>query len=597
MKKVRLLSLIINKFGIFRALELDFNKFKQSGIIAIKGNAGAGKSTIQNSLKTTIQGQKTLNDQEKYGDEWETEVQLADGDRKIFISAKKTKKGAPKYSLFEKDENGKKIQSPAIDGIKATPVAYMEEIATELTFGIKRFLSDNPTEHKKFMFELFRPELKKQGVIFDKDHPDYESSILGQLDSATADRDTKRAICTHNGAFIADFERDGIDIDFLETLEYVNLDPLFNKKKQIEIEIAKGESAIELKIEQQKSRLTGKAQKITDQIREISENLTQAYTKEKEKYDIRIKDSENDKNNIIEMVKLAKNVKCFPDDVVVKFEAAMNTHFEKWYKNLPDEPIPPVCPKIENGKVSFDFSGLEKIKFHSDFDGLEEKLSDIRKEYSSLLEQAETPFDSKDLKSKLKTIDSDIEKNTKSNRLFERFKLNREWIDAKGLVDLKREQLAKLYASINTGVPGLYMKPFFDDKGKMEIKTVYTGVYDYSFFKPNSQEINQEKDLSKKETLIKENHEREQLLSSYSSTQMPIIGILLQVARLKKRPKILPYIFLDDVPMDSHSRGIISRIAEENKLTIITSLTGDFDKAKLTDDELLVEGGEVFFNE
>ena len=159
--------------------------------------------------------------------------------------------------------------------------------------------------------------------------------------------------------------------------------------------------------------------------------------------------------------------------------------------------------------------------------------------------------------------------------VYKRQNLNREWVEACGLVERKRNELAQLYANVNTGVEGLRMKPFFDKDGKMEIKTVYTGAYDTEFFKN------------------KEGEER--LLIGYSSTQKPIIGILLQVARLKLKEKVLPYIFLDDVPMDSRSRDLITRIAEDNNLTIITSLTGDYDKDKLTENELLIDGGEVFF--
>ena len=102
--------------------------------------------------------------------------------------------------------------------------------------------------------------------------------------------------------------------------------------------------------------------------------------------------------------------------------------------------------------------------------------------------------------------------------------------------------------------------------------------------------------ISSNPTVFNNPEKKERLLVSYSSTQKPIIGVLLQVARLKLKGKCLPYIFIDDVPMDKKAREVITRIAEENNLNIILSITGDFDKEKLSNNELLIEGGEVFFS-
>ena len=45
-KEVRILSFRATNFGVFKAVELDFEKFK-SGVISIKGRSGEGKSTFQ----------------------------------------------------------------------------------------------------------------------------------------------------------------------------------------------------------------------------------------------------------------------------------------------------------------------------------------------------------------------------------------------------------------------------------------------------------------------------------------------------------------------------------------------------------------------
>ena len=50
---------------------------------------------------------------------------------------------------------------------------------------------------------------------------------------------------------------------------------------------------------------------------------------------------------------------------------------------------------------------------------------------------------------------------------------------------------------------------------------------------------------------------------------------------------------MDDVPMDSRALAVLERIAEENGLHILTSLTGDFNAENLKDGEILVQNGEL----
>ena len=45
-KDVKIIGFKVSNFGIFKALEFDFEQFK-SGVIAIKGKSGEGKSTFQ----------------------------------------------------------------------------------------------------------------------------------------------------------------------------------------------------------------------------------------------------------------------------------------------------------------------------------------------------------------------------------------------------------------------------------------------------------------------------------------------------------------------------------------------------------------------
>jgi len=568
-KQVKIINVTAERFGIFKALELDLDKFKQ-GVIAFKGNAGQGKSTAQNAIKMGTQGRATLADASQYGEDWTTETQLLDGERRIYIGGA-IKNGTIEYKLYEKDEEGKKVMNPIIDGVKATPAKYMDLISTELTFGIRKFLSDDNTEHKKFMFELFRPELEKLGVIFDKKSSEYEESILGQLDKLTAERDQLRARCQHMGAFVADFEREGYKLENIAAMQRVDVLALSEKRNQLLIQ--KGQAEGNAKADYQKaiSEVIEKGQKLVNEAREINERLMGEYEKKSKEYFSLINQKDLDHKIFTESLSQISTCKFITSDEVEELGSEVTAKFMNFYSNLEDlkEPQKPSTIPIIEGALRPE----NGVVYHSDYNEILTKRNELAKEYSAIKQPV---VNIEEFDSKISDIDIQIKNAELNNRFCDRYDLNRQWGEACGKVDQKRNELAKMYAQVNTGVEGLRMKPFFNEDGKMEIKTVYSGVYDSDFFKNKDGE--------------------ERLLVSYSSTQRPLIGILLQVARLKQKSKILPYIFLDDVPMDSRSRDLITRIAEENNLTIITSITGDFDKDKLTENELLIEGGEVFFN-
>lgn len=592
-KQVKIINVTAEKFGIFKAFELDLNKFK-AGVIALKGQAGQGKSTVQNAIKVSTQGRATLADADQYGSDFVLETQLLDGDRKIFVGAA-NKGGKIEYKLYEKDSAGKKVQNPIIDGVKATPAKYMDLISTELTFGIRRFLSDDNTTQKKFMFELFRPELQKMGVIFDKKNVGYKESILGQLDALTVSRDNLRAKCTHRGAFATDFDRDGYKLDNIATMEPVDILALTAKYNDLLVQKGQAEGNSTAEYEKAKSAIAERGQKIVSDCRDINVRLQVDYEKENSKciaFDNRSRcDSEiigeiREKLNDLSFLKNGAH-ECYLD--------LLKKDFEHAYSKSPKTPIVPITIPILLNKLK----PVTDVVYPVDYNTVLSEYKTLITEFQAL---KAPEFKPEEFDIKLEALTKSIDNAKVNNDYVERYEINREWVQASAEVTQKRNELAKLYAGVDTGVKGLKMKPFFEEDGKMDIKTVYDGSYDYDFFKPQIKKLNTQfsdaKSTADKESLgveIGKLQQEQRMLVSYSSTQKPLIGILLQVARLKTKEKVLPYVFLDDVPMDNRSRELITRIADENKLTIITSITGDFQKDKLTENELLIEGGEVFF--
>ena len=104
----------------------------------------------------------------------------------------KTKGGDLKKRNVTTDEKGNRI----------TVSKYMESLQTEMTFGIKEFLSDNATTHRKFMMNLFKHKL--EGDEFKK--------VAYDLMIATDKMEQARMICQSKGAFKSSMESEGIPV-------------------------------------------------------------------------------------------------------------------------------------------------------------------------------------------------------------------------------------------------------------------------------------------------------------------------------------------------------------------------------------------------
>ena len=161
-KEVKIIGLNLNQnLGILNACEIKFDE--NNNMIIVKGRVGDGKSTLQKGLQLGVAGSKTLKDNNLYGD-IDLESQLLDGDKKIYVGCK-SKNGKLEYILYERDENGKKVLNPVIDGIKATPASYLELLQTELTWEMDKLTSENPTVQKSILLKLYQREEKDTHCI------------------------------------------------------------------------------------------------------------------------------------------------------------------------------------------------------------------------------------------------------------------------------------------------------------------------------------------------------------------------------------------------------------------------------------------------
>ena len=102
---------------------------------------------------------------------------------------------------------------------------------------------------------------------------------------------------------------------------------------------------------------------------------------------------------------------------------------------------------------------------------------------------------------------------------------------------------------------------------------MYDGSYDKKYFN------NLDGDLRK--------------LSSYSGTQKPLICLLIQNYLLSKKNKVLPYLWIDNIPIDKKTRVLLDKMANELDLWLFVNWTGDFSAKTLENGEILLENGEI----
>ena len=117
--------------------------------------------------------------------------------------------------------------------------------------------------------------------------------------------------------------------------------------------------------------------------------------------------------------------------------------------------------------------------------------------------------------------------------------------------------------------------PAETESGRVEVWVMYNGKYNPQYFSNEKQEF--------------------RFMFDYSSFQRTIIGLMLQSARLNLKPKALRIAFVDDVAFTSRDIEVLTNIAEQLDLKLITAWTHEVDKESLLDGQVLVDGGEIFF--
>ena len=564
-KEVVLLGFRCENHNIIKVVELTPDIMQQQ-LIQIVGDSGNGKSSLLDGLMTAVHGNDAIKKKDNLQPGFLSEVQLLDGDIKLFVGARKREltKGQRmgefevETYLYAKDDEGKQY-TPIIDGEPATAAKYMKLLTTELTFSMPDFFTENQTRHRNLIEKLFSEELNALGA----------DDTVAEIFRLRAVRDEARVMTQRNGAYMEQFTKEGLTEEYLAGLKEVDVPAIEQKIKEAEIErdriLNPADATRQLEIERIDKKRSDEVQKLKDAIAELEKAIAADNTAKSTKYTT------------------AKTAYDKQETTREKYDAiydVLTENIEKYFGK--DIEGAGAAQAIINQRQSFlkeQFNLTEPKQ-----EGADEKLAaELKEKQDALKTLEETPVvypeeakpDTTAIDKTLKELETSKTAGETTNKLVARYKFWCEWIEAKGRYEAEVDKLRRMYAKIETGVPGLKIVPVDTNTDKVEVWLKYNGEYDTDFFKNDSKEL--------------------RYIFDYSSFQRSAIGVMLQAARLNLKPKALRLAIVDDVAFTKKGLAVLSNLCASLNVKLITSRTDDVTKDQIKDGEVLMQGGEAFF--
>jgi hypothetical protein len=582
-KQVNLIGLRVHNNNIIQAAELTPD-ILQKRLVLVTGSIGNGKSSLLNAAKIATSGTDAIKKSDTLPQGFVAEALLIDGEVPIYIGVKTgtyqrgEKAGETKLEtyLYTKDANGKSVQ-PIIDGVAWTAAQYWKALTTELTYSLNDLFSENQSTHRKLIEKLFKPELEALKA----------DEVMARIVEARKERDAARTLCQANGAFMERFEDEGYNENTLSLIYKVDIEKLDRQIRDAEIEkdrmLNAPEAEYRLACTQVDQNRTNQLQKIKDEGVAIKEKIAKfeadSYADYTHLLDTYNETIESRKKITDEYRELRQKVADFIGYYTINEKRNEQGQVFAYAGDERQQVIMKGLDEQFKLKLVM-YPALEKPQQKP---VPQEMLDAYRAKQEEYLKLQNTPIsypertapDTTAIDKRIAELQSEKLSAEKTNSIYTRYQLWRNWIDAKGKYEKEIDTLRKLYASIDTGVEGMKIVPRDTESGRVEVWVMYNGQYDPAYFGNPKQEL--------------------RFMFDYSSFQRTIIGLMLQAARLNLKPRALRLAFIDDVAFTPKDIDVLADIAEKLDLKLITAWTYEADKENLIEGQVLVEGGEIFF--
>jgi hypothetical protein len=564
----KLISLTLNnKLGILQAQTVYFVQ-DQSKLIQVKGNVGAGKSSVNNAIAIGMSGGSERElpiDLKKY-ENLDVEECICMGETPVYMHTK-YEDGKLSSSVYIKDKDGKKSTNPIINGTKFTAAALRDYLKTELTFGVEAFISEDSRTQFDFMTRVYKEKLKEKGIVFDKKSTDYQGSLLYELDQAKLERSRRYDKVAELNAFKTRLESEG----YVETAipEFINIDSIEYERKAAVKAYYDSIAEIDAKISDTKVRASA--------FNAVFSAYNSSLDTQKQLADQRAKAEVDDFNASVSKLETRRlDVKKAADILLDEgFDFNVMTNYIESLPAIPQRKE--FIPTPELAKIAIDEKGryVRSGKYNEEVEAAFTGLDNLRNEAVVLLQQKDAIKEPED------GFTERIEAAKKSNLVASRWAAFFEHQRADENVKSIFSKYRKLFTTIDLGVEGLKMSLLGDDKEvSNEIRTTYNGAHNPEFFGNTTKEARN--------------------IASYSLTQKNVLAILMQIYLLEQKKKRgeegLRYLFLD-VPIDNKTKDLLIDIQQKYDLQLLVSSTGDYEQATLGEGEILVDGGYLLSKE
>jgi hypothetical protein len=566
-KEVTLLGFRCENHNILKIIELTPDLLSKQ-LIQIVGESGNGKSSLIDALMLASAGTDAIKKKDALLPGFEAEVQLLDGEIKLFVGARKReitrgqRTGEYEFEtyLYAKDDQGKQY-TPIIDGEVATAAKYMKLLTTDLTFNMADFFTENQPRHRTLIEKLFKDELAQLGA----------EDTIKEMIATRGVRDEARMMCQRTGAFMEQLEKEGYTEAMLAAIEEVDIAAIEKRLQDAAIERDRILNPAGNQHELECERIRNTHQQAVSKLRE---QLAAEQKKESDDFQTR-------------------SAAYFTAKQAYDQQEVMRTKYNAIYDILTENIEKYFGKDIEGAAAVQTLIDRRKDVFAGQFSLMEpeevrhnaEMIEAIRTAKANLdqFESAELVFpsppipDTTAIDKQIEKLKSDKEEGVKMNQLRERYQTNKTWLETKAKYEAVVDDLRRTYARVQTGVEGLKIVPVDTNTDKVEVWLQYDGSYDVEFFQNPKLES--------------------RYIFSYSSFQRSAIGVMLQAARLNLKPKALRLAIVDDVAFTAKGLAVLSGLCKSLNIKLITSRTDDITKEQVKDGEVLMVGGEAFFKQ
>lgn len=567
MTLAKIISISSKNVGSIGVFEYVFSP--KGGKLVLKGGNGEGKTTAQHIIKLPTGG-STIIDRDYKDEKLLINAFIADGDNRVAVTVKNGKNGLI-YTLKGYDSEKKPIGE--IDGVKLTAGSYLKMLYDPMITKVAAFCSQDRTIARKCHTELFADKLGKIAIdqlVKDLKDAQDDMQYKERLRNTVADgfRGTDEFLKTK-----------GVDWKRPDTHPLKEFDNSLESKK---IEILAEQSRLKSAPEQERTDKMNALESDMKLIAEKAINYNAGIEAELKEQNKELEDFEVEKERVKLKVssanELINELALIVDkpEPFIKIKSAIReaTIFftEGVFARIS---IPAKIQYDEKKKI--DTSKIDDLTTES-----ETLLSDLttkRSAYISLANANANP----DSKEPIKTPEQDkqlaelalkITAETEQKGLRKALDSFFSWQDARDKVTELKAKIAEKYAAIDTGIDGLEFK-YDDEANKTDMH------YDGSGF-----------------DFFTKLHGKAKRVTELSETERALLCLMVQFKRMSERAKSINLTYID-CSITKKSYQCIEQALEKYGLKdvyVVASQACDITADQLNDCDVLIEGGEVFFN-